>query len=68
MGQNQLQVRLMALLPGVDSVGAMPQPRRLWFRVLMSSLNYFILPNVSIRSMALEFTQTLTEMSIGRYL
>jgi hypothetical protein len=40
---------------------------RLWVGLAMKSLNVFYLPNPSNRTMALAFTQPLTEMSIRRF-
>jgi hypothetical protein len=45
----------------VDSWGSMTQARTSWTRVLMRSLNFFNLSNPSSRTMALWFTQALTE-------
>jgi hypothetical protein len=47
----------------VDGCGAMLQARRSWVRVLMRPMNILTLPNPSNCTMALEFTQPLTEMS-----
>jgi hypothetical protein len=45
----------------------MLQAGRLRVRVLMRSLNFFNLPNPSSCTMALGFTQPLTETSTRRY-
>jgi hypothetical protein len=52
----------------VDGWGAMLQSRRLWVWVLMTSLNFFNLPKPSSSTVAMGFTQPLTEMSARRYI
>jgi hypothetical protein len=53
-------------LATLDGYGAMLQARRSWVGVLIRSLDLFSLPNPSSRTMALGFTQPLTEISTRR--
>jgi hypothetical protein len=52
----------------LDGVGAMLHATRLLVRAPIRSLNVFSVPNPSSRTMALGFTQPLTEMSSRRYI
>jgi hypothetical protein len=47
--------------------GAMLQARRSQVRVPMKSMKFFSLPDLASLTMALGFTQPLTEMSTRRY-